>query len=1267
MKAETVSALHDFTLEARELLEKEISEQLEGIYGLLPNGRLEPIEKYPALKELPEAKETRNRLGQFLEDERAAGVNGKEAREKLTKEAAFTWLNRLVAFKMMESRKLLRQTVSKGPQSNAFLRWLTEPGNEKDYDKYERGDLPQNALGEGPRHEAYRHFLLWQCDQLAQEIRVLFDPDNLASRLCPRPLALGHLIKKMNDQGLKEAWLPGNEETIGWVYQSFNSEELERAFREARLSGKKFEAKDIPSVTQLFTPRWIVRYLVENTLGRLWADMHPDSQVMEGLEYLVPIETTTETPHKPVREIQLLDPACGTLHFGLVAFDLFVRMYQEEMKRAGQPGWPKTPSIENEEEIPAAVIAHNLYGIDIDLRAVQLSALTLYIKAKSMNPVAKLTENKLACADIHMLNSDRLRQFLEEVGIEQPTYRRILTALQDRLKDAEQLGSLLRLEEEIKVLVEKERERFLKEGRQLDLFGWTKEQFESEAGQLEFWGILEVQIAQALNLFAKSQAEKGKDQTFFAGETTKGLRLLEVLSNCYDVVVTNPPYMSNRKMNSRLKTLISQSYPKGKGDLYAAFIERCIELAASHGRVGMLTMHSFMFIGSYERLRGWIRDKAVVETIAHLGPALFSVGNPGTLQTAAHVIRLEPDQEERDEATGHYFRLVKEPNSASKQARFEQALAREEDSIIYRYRQGDFDAIPESPWVYWTTRELRQLFQTLQQLKDIGQPRVGLQTGDNLRFLRYWWEVGRQYVGLAYADAQAARSSGKKWFSYMKGGGFCRWYGNQDCTINWLDDGKELRAFAPRAVVRNANFYFHRGVTYSYLTSGTFSARLSPGGFIFDVAGSSLFPENIPLVLAVMNSSLAAYALKLINPTVNFQVGDLARLPVPASSSTKLRELIDKTVESAKNGCAEDERTYDFVAPPNWETGIGDVEERTMALLETEQEIDKEVYRLYAISEKGRMTVEAELAEDGLVDNESAESGEEEDPSEQTIRLLTQEDLSHQWISYAVGIVMGRFELGVENGLGRGRFQSETPAQLRALADPDAILVMDEGHTDDLPARVLQALTIMVGDEVATEVVKAATGKEGPAEELLRQFMERTFFKVHIQQYRKRPVYWFLQSPKKKYGVWLFHERMNKDTLFRIRTEYVDYKINLLEGHIAELREKRDAAEGREKRKPEKEIGALSDVLDDIREFSKRLEYIIEERGYAPHIDDGVLLNMATLWELIPSWQKEPKKAWEALERGDYDWSYQAMDHWPERVREKCKTNRSYAIAHGLG
>jgi len=1282
MKQATVDAIHDMTLKARELLLNEVSEQLEGIYGLLPGGEFKQASQYPILVSNREAAETRRRIETLLSEEQQAGLNMEHGCEKLIKEAAFTWLNRLVAFKMIEARKLIRQTITRCQDSNGFKMWLTEPGNEDHYREYEAGDLPQDGLGEGPRPRAYRCFLLSQCARLSQEVRILFDPDSLASRLCPRPKALHRLIDLLNDEQLQDAWEPGNEETIGWVYQAFNSEELEQAFREVRVSKKKFEASNIPAVTQLFTPRWIVRFLVENSLGRMWLEMHPDSLLSDRLEYLVTTEGASQAPLKSVCDITLLDPACGTMHFGLVAFDLFVEMYREEMTNAGKPGWPEKPPLQNEEQIPAAIISKNIHGIDIDLRAVQLSALTLYIKAKTLNPRVTIHETRLACADIHMLDGNRLKEFLDQARLQgRPIYGRVLAALQDRLKDAEQLGSLLKLEEEIRGLMEEERRRFEREGRQLDLSGWTKRQFETEAGRSEFWEILELQIRQALDAFAREQAATGHDQTFFAGETTKGIHLLEIMFGQYDVVVTNPPYMSARKMNAVMKRLVGDTYPFAKSDLYAAFINRCLEFAHADGRIGMLTMHSFMFISSYEHLRTHVRERARIETLIHAGPGLFAVGNPGTLQTAAYVFRREADEQARNDSVGTYFRLVKEPDGDAKRQRFEQAIANiragKPDSVVYRYRQVDFDAIPGSPWVYWITPGLRRLFETLAKLGEVAQPKHGMSTGNNFRFLRYWWEPGMGRISFSCLSAEEAQQTGKRWFPYMKGGSFRRWYGNMEYAVNYERRGREMVVGRECGAVSgfrhdNPDFYLRRGVTWSDLTSGRFAARISPGGFIFDVSGSSVFPEDISVVLSVMNSNFSQYVLKLINPTVHVQVGDLARLPIPKSSSPKLTSLVEQAIALSKADSCENETTYDFIAPPAWVTGIAYVASRFQNLADIEHQINEEVYRLYEISDKDREAIEAELAEHSTEANNSIDEDSDEtenDNGEETQVAespLTRTGLARQWISYAVGIVMGRFQPGIEGALGRGNFPEEVAARLRALADSDGILVIDPGHPDDIATKVIEALQIMLGDETPADVVAEGTGRAGNQEVELRRYLERGFFKEHIQKYRRRPVYWLLQSPQKRYGVWLFHERLTKDTLYRIRGErYVASKIKLMDTQLSDLRRKKDTSEGRERRDLEKRMADMEDVLDDIREFAMRID-VIPQRGYTPHIDDGVLITMAPLWELIPSWQAEPKRCWEALERGEYDWAHQAMDHWPERVREKCKTNRSFAIAHGL-
>jgi hypothetical protein len=654
------SRIHDFALQGRELLTREARDLLEGVYGLHKDGTLEAPENLPALADA-EVHATYTRLKRFLDDEINAGLERQEAVEKLIKEVAFTHLNRLVAFKMLEVRKLIREAVGRGPDSNGFKFYLAD---------HPEGEALWAA---GKVDQAYRYFLLWQSGQIAREIRVLFDPDDLASRLFPRSSALEAMLNLLNDPDLAPAWAA--EETIGWIYQYFNEPELQAAFAAVRTSGVKFEPKDIPSATQLFTLRWIVRFLVENTLGRLWIQMHSNSILREHLAYLVPTgEGTTLRDLRPVSEITLLDPACGSMHFGLVAFDLFAEMYREELEHAGEPGWPETPSVSSEDQIPTAILQNNLFGIDIDLRAVQLSALTLYIKAKGMNKQAEVSDHNLASADILVLNGAPLGTFIKEMRF-RPIYERLLRKLWERLEDINQLGSLLRLEKEIRQLIEEERTRYEREGRQLDMFRNVAAEFESEAAQAEYWNIMADQLIQALDHFARISAEQGKDERFFAREATKGIKVLDLMLDEYDVVVTNPPYMSRRKMNKELANLLSDDYPESKGDLYAAFIMRALEMVKEDGLVGMLTMHSFMFISSYESLRGHITNQAAIQTLAHLGPGLFATGNPGTLQTVAFVLRKEPDAFLRANSVGTYFRLVHEPDAESKRLAFENALA----------------------------------------------------------------------------------------------------------------------------------------------------------------------------------------------------------------------------------------------------------------------------------------------------------------------------------------------------------------------------------------------------------------------------------------------------------------------------------------------------------------------------------------------------------------------------------------------------------------
>jgi len=656
-------AIHDFALAARELLISEARDQLEGIYGLKPDGHLAPLDHLPNLQNDPEGLETYRQLKNFLEEEVKAGLDRQEAIEKLVKEVSFTHLNRLVAFKMMETRKLIKQAVGKGTKSNGFMFYMVE---------HPEDEALWNMGGEGV-DRAYRHFLLWQAEQIASEIQVLFDVENLPSKLFPRSVALNNIIYKINADDLTSAW--ETPETIGWIYQFFNEQEKVEVFDRLFKQKQKIRRQDIPAATQLFTPRWIVRFLVENTLGRLWVQMHPDTRLKGDLRYLVPLaDNVPSQPIRRVQELTLLDPACGTMHFGLVAFDLLAEMYHEEMDCAGKSGWPETPSVSSKDEIPSAIIKNNLFGIEIDLRAVQLSALTLYLKAKDMNKDARITDSNLACADVLALNGSRLTRFIRAIQF-RPIYERLLKKLWERLEEINQLGSLLRLEREIDAMITAERVRFDRKGRQLDLFGAVQKEFEFEAAQNEYWEILATQLLQSIDHFGKISVEEGIDERFFTQEARKGLRVLDIMLRRYDCVVTNPPYMSRRNMNDSLAMLLARDFPEAKGDLYAAFILRCCEFTEDQGRVGMITQQSFMFISSYETLRNHLLGEFAIETMAHTGPKAFAEISGEKVNTTAFILRREPDPIRRANSIGTYFRLVHEADAESKRLAFERALA----------------------------------------------------------------------------------------------------------------------------------------------------------------------------------------------------------------------------------------------------------------------------------------------------------------------------------------------------------------------------------------------------------------------------------------------------------------------------------------------------------------------------------------------------------------------------------------------------------------
>ena len=1021
------------------------------------------------------------------------------------------------------------------------------------------------------------------------------------------------------------------------------------------------------------------------------------------MDYLVPLQGEVPPESlRPIKEITLLDPSCGTMHFGLVAFDLFHAMYQEELDRAGEPGWPAEPSVDDETEIPEAIIAHNIYGIDIDLRAVQLSALALYLKAKTLNPKATITDSNLVCADVTPLNGARLGTFLREARFSQPIYERLMRALWARLQDVDQLGSLLRLERELGELTARERARYERE----PLFAGLAGEYEREAAEDEYWGILSAQIIQGLDHFVREQAEAGADLTFFADEAVKGLRLAELMLRKYDVVVTNPPYSSRGNLNQALVDYLDSDYKDAKGDLYAAFIQRCGEwVAEDGGRVGMITQQSFMFIPTFEKLRALLRQGFAIETMPHTGPHTFAEIKGEKVNNTVFCLRADVDVGRRENCVGTYFRLVHAPEGDGKRRAFEESLAT--GSNMYHFAQNRFDAIPTAPWIYALSDDFRKRFDTGPYFNSLGQVKLGVSSVDMQRFYRFVWEV----------------PINERWHILEKGGAFVKWYGIHVWAVNWARDGLEFKeeiiARYPYLngnyglKVRAENWLKRSGLTYTRKGGKRFSARVLLEGHIVEDNGPGIYLNRIPEMtgLAIFNSSVVNFLLNLISPGIDYQKGELERLLFPEMPvHGRLAEYATQCCYIAKAREATTETSNDFACPPRWQSGIVDLAATTERLADFEDKINNDVYSLYEVSDEDRVAIEFELSSGSLAEIDEGAANTEA-AGEAKEAPITCEELAVRWISYAMGVVLGRFQLGMPRALGsalyhlldfaigslpapekdefnelvgpperfayidrtggRHVFPNDVELALREIALPDGIAVFDEGHPRDLPALVEKALHLMldwyqdgqVADPAAEVIDKGASGD-------LRKFLERNLFaKWHVAKswYSRRPVYWPLQSAKRSYGFVLFHEKIDKNTLYTLQRDYLDIKLNGLQFQITDLRGQLEGKSGAQRRKLERDIDKAAQVLDEVSEFAKTMERIVRE-GYKPEfnwIDDGVILRMAPLWELIPIWKNEPKKYWEQLRQGNYDWSHIAMNYWPGRVREACRANKSFAIAHG--
>lgn len=851
-------------LEARALLEADIADRLIR-YGLNKDPAkwlAEDKIKHLSLEELQVRK---NIIAAIAKLEQ--GMSKKEAVEQYIKEVVFTFVNRIAALRVLEVRQIIPEILeTKAEYDNRSQVY-------RDFSEV-AGELCSGA------DKGWQVLLNLVFEEISTEIKVLFDPKNEFSLVFPSNQAVAEIMGLFTEIITKDIWQ--EDEIIGWIYQYFNSKEKDEVFENLYKNKIKINSRTLPAATQLFTPKWIVKYLIDNTLGAYWIEMNPKSDIATHCTYIIKNDNPTERSLKKVSEIKLLDPACGSGHFLLQAFDVFYKMYEEE-------------GIVAKSDIPSTIIANNLYGIDIDLRAVQLTALTLFVKAKTYNKHAKITKMNAVAADAILKDDNNKERLIVKLKSKLPGADKLVETIWDSFKNIREYGSLLRIETEIKKVLEEEKNKLGKEQLHLSNFGATKkgqQTMHEVMSSEQYWQSVEDSIINEVQQIAKESLKVTDiSQSMFAAEAEKTMHLLDFFFQRYDIVVTNPPYMGKKGMGENLKKYLKMNYPKRDMDMYSAFIDRCMEFSCEDGYIGMITQDTFMFISTFQQLRKDILEETRIKSFVHLGPHAFEEIKGEKVRSAMFSLTKNKSTQQ-----SIFVRLT---NTFDKEKLFLESIKNREYFIV---KQEMFNSIEDSPFAYWISKEVLDLFNKLKPLRDVATPKAGMQTGDNEKYIRFKWEID---IG----------KSTRKWYPYNKGKGASkRFFDESETLIDW-DEESILQE--PGNAIRNKEFFFVEAISFT-LISGTFDARYLSEGHISDMGTPYIIlkePNKIYYLLGLLNSKFSTYILRILNPTVNFQVGDVERIPYiePKQSDNQVIENeVKNIIKKIQTSLCYDERSSFF-------------------------------------------------------------------------------------------------------------------------------------------------------------------------------------------------------------------------------------------------------------------------------------------------------------------------------------------------------------------
>lgn len=1384
--------------DARRLLVTEFTEQLQELYGIQPDGAMVDLDALTHLddEQLATASRLRERITHL-----ASGFAGEKKPlvagiDRALREQAFTILNRFAALRMCEERGLLQECVANGFNSKGFKVYLQVAGS-----------------GLGDTYHRYRTFIFILFDELAVDLGVLFDHFSPFGLLFPREQALLGLLELLNQQELKQVW--SEDETIGWVYQYFNPPEERRAMREA--SSAPRNSRELAVRNQFFTPRYVVEFLSDNTLGRIWYEMtRGQTRLKDICRYLVrrPTEVFLDEgdispnqesgtkneelsqeepscqpvyiPHRPMKDprtIRMLDPACGSMHFGLYCFDIYEVIYEEAWdieEREGAQALAREPGMallhdtfSSKEEflrqVPRLIIEHNIHGIDIDPRCVQIAGLSLWLRAQKtwqkqgLRPLERprITKSNIVCAEPMPGSKDLLRDFT--ATLPHKAIGQLVEMIFDKMQLAGEAGSLLKIEEEIRGIVVDAKTQW-KAGPKAEQGLLFSESVKPKQAELQidtsgvsdeqFWEKAEENIYKALAQYAESvQSGRVFSRRLFAEDAARGFAFIDVCRKRYDVVVMNPPFGETAKSS---KAYLKEHFGHSFADIFQAFVERLLTMLTTGGREGVLSARTGFFLGDS---KGWRKHIVFANRVVAFADLGLGVLDDALVEVASYILeRANPD--------GNQVFTSRQLDTREKEAGL-MADIRSGTGTGY-FDQSLVHIIPDYTFAYWAPAQLLQRYKEPTPFSAvIGRVRQGTATADDFRFARLAWEV----------DALAVGQS-KRWPRFSKGGEYSPFVDDIHLVVDWGHDGLQMKEYVCKQypylggnwsfVVKNSERYFIAGASYPRRTASAFAARVLPAGCIFSDLSQTWFAESPDLTLL----SVGYFSCRVPQSFVELAVGGgdivsagsaarryttavvegipagvLRRISSPENLAALraiyhfrarglstneasiffLRCTLSSGSSTLRGKAAEDahQRLSDAVLALEQSGRFDECVTNEFGLSDAEHEFVKKEIGLHPIVYTGTATTDEvwrlfHLSDEALVAEAVARHGSKRCFTKRSyfvdrrVEIICHllgispggiaaalrgrplevglKELAESVVSESLGVAFGRWDIRyatgeqtaqelpdpfaslpvcppgqLQNAQGLPARPEDVPASYPVRIAWAGILVDDPNHPLDIERRIHEVVEIIWKDRAdaiereACEILGIKT---------LRDYFRRAtgFFADHVKRYsksrRQAPIYWPLSTASGSYTLWIYYHCLTDQTLFTCVKDFVDPKLAGVTKDLGRLRTELQKGGGG---KQQQELESLIDLEQELREFRDEL-LRLTKLPYKPNLNDGVMISACPLWKLfrLPKWQKDLKACWEALADGDYDWAHLAYAIWPDRVTEKCKTDRSLAIAHGL-